>query len=161
MDHTCISGIEPSWEHIRITECGICLFICLSVRVFYGVFYFMIFPLHAGGVTNQSIPIVLSCCKEDKERLDGCSAFALKYEGKRVAIFRDPEFFPHNKEERCCRQFGTSNKGHPYVKVCFWLFWKEFKFVYWECESVRCKGYSADISHIVVDEECLITFSMF
>ncbi|KAJ8318503.1 hypothetical protein KUTeg_003594 [Tegillarca granosa] len=72
-----------------------------------------------GGVTNQSIPIVLAACNEDKEKLDGCASFALRYEGKRVAILRNPEFFPHNKEERCCRQFGTSNKGHPYVKMIY------------------------------------------
>ena len=71
----------------------------------------------AGGVTNQSIPIVLPVQTADKERLEGCSAFALSYEGKRCAIVRTPEFFEHRKEERCCRQFGTSNSGHPYVKV--------------------------------------------
>ena len=70
-----------------------------------------------GGVTNQSIPIVLPVKTEDKQRLEGCHAFSLTYTGKYVAVMRRPEFFPHNKEERCCRQFGTSNKGHPYVKV--------------------------------------------
>lgn len=68
------------------------------------------------GVINQSIPLVLPLQTADKERLDGCAAFTLKYEGKNVAIIRSPEFYPHNKEERCCRQFGTSNPGHPYVK---------------------------------------------
>nr|KAG5714669.1 hypothetical protein BaRGS_000157 [Batillaria attramentaria] len=72
-----------------------------------------------GGVTNQSIPIVLPIQTADKERLDGCNAFTLRYEGKRVAVLRNPEFFPHNKEERCCRQFGTSNQGHPYVKMIY------------------------------------------
>jgi 3'-phosphoadenosine 5'-phosphosulfate synthase len=70
-----------------------------------------------GGVTNQSIPIVLPVCTEDKERLKDSAAFTLKYEGKCMAILRNPEFYPHNKGERCCRQFGTSNSGHPYVKV--------------------------------------------
>jgi len=70
-----------------------------------------------GGVTNQSIPIVLPVQTTDKERLEGSSAFALSYEGKRIAILRTPEFYEHRKEERCCRQFGTSNAGHPYVKM--------------------------------------------
>lgn len=70
-----------------------------------------------GGVTNQSIPIVLPVATSDKERLDGSSAFALQYRGKVVAILRTPEFYDHRKEERCSRQFGTSNKGHPYVQV--------------------------------------------
>jgi 3'-phosphoadenosine 5'-phosphosulfate synthase len=69
------------------------------------------------GVTNQSIPIVLPVHTPDKERLEGCDAFALAYEGKRIAILRTPEFYEHRKEERCSRQFGTANQGHPYVKV--------------------------------------------
>ena len=73
--------------------------------------------MFSGGVTNQSIPIVLPIKTEDKERLDGANAFTLKYGDKNIAILRKPEFYPHNKEERCCRQFGTSNLGHPYVKV--------------------------------------------
>jgi 3'-phosphoadenosine 5'-phosphosulfate synthase len=75
-----------------------------------------------GGITNQSIPIVLPVEKADKERLDGCAAFALCYEDKRIAILRNPEFYEHRKEERCCRQFGTSNQGHPYVKVSSWVY---------------------------------------
>ncbi|CAL1261119.1 unnamed protein product [Larinioides sclopetarius] len=72
-----------------------------------------------GGVTNQSIPIVLPISTEDKERLYDVSAFALRYNGNCVAILRNPEFFEHRKEERCSRQFGTSNKGHPYIKMVF------------------------------------------
>ncbi|XP_076452766.1 bifunctional 3'-phosphoadenosine 5'-phosphosulfate synthase-like isoform X2 [Babylonia areolata] len=72
-----------------------------------------------GGVSNQSIPIVLPINTEDKERLNDCAAFTLKYGGKNIAILRKPEFFPHNKEERCSRQFGTSNTGHPYIKMIY------------------------------------------
>lgn len=71
------------------------------------------------GVTNQSIPIVLPVHTADKERLEGSAAFALAYEGKRLAILRTPEFYEHRKEERCSRQFGTSNQGHPYVKMIY------------------------------------------
>ncbi|GAB1609973.1 hypothetical protein Ahia01_001283200 [Argonauta hians] len=70
-----------------------------------------------GGVTNQSIPIVLPVHTEDKERLSDKEAFALVYEGKPVAILRRPEFYKHNKEERCSRQFGICNPGHPYIKM--------------------------------------------
>eukprot|EP00745_Piridium_sociabile_P000103 TRINITY_DN100705_c0_g1_i1.p1 TRINITY_DN100705_c0_g1~~TRINITY_DN100705_c0_g1_i1.p1 ORF type:complete len:615 (+),score=180.31 TRINITY_DN100705_c0_g1_i1:309-2153(+) len=72
-----------------------------------------------GGVSNQSVPIVLPIKTEDKNRLDACSAFTLKYGDKNIAILRKPEFFPHNKEERCSRQFGTSNTGHPYIKMIY------------------------------------------
>ena len=68
-------------------------------------------------MTNQSIPIVLPVCTEDKDRLEGVSAFSLQYEGRKIAILRTPEFYEHRKEERCSRQFGTCNTGHPYVKV--------------------------------------------
>ncbi|XP_012935101.1 bifunctional 3'-phosphoadenosine 5'-phosphosulfate synthase [Aplysia californica] len=69
------------------------------------------------GVVNQSIPLVLPVQTADKERLDKCEAITLRYEGKNIAILRNPEFYPHNKEERCSRQFGTANPGHPYVKM--------------------------------------------
>lgn len=70
-----------------------------------------------GGITNQSIPIVLPVTNEDKEKLMGKPAFALRYNGRPMAILRCPEFYPHRKEERCARQFGTTNPGHPYVKI--------------------------------------------
>lgn len=69
------------------------------------------------GTINQSVPIVLPVHTADKERLENCTAFTLSYEGEPVAILRTPEFYPHLKEERCCRQWGTSNDGHPYIKM--------------------------------------------
>ncbi|XP_076045022.1 3'-phosphoadenosine 5'-phosphosulfate synthase isoform X3 [Oratosquilla oratoria] len=72
-----------------------------------------------GGVTNQSIPIVLPVKTEDKEQLDGVSAFTLCYKGRALAILRNPEFYEHRKEERCARQFGTTCKSHPYIKMIY------------------------------------------
>ena len=69
------------------------------------------------GVTSQSIPVVLPVQTKDKERLEKVAALSLFYNGKPVAILRNPEFYQHRKEERCSRQFGTSNQGHPYIKV--------------------------------------------
>ncbi|KAL1131509.1 hypothetical protein AAG570_011126 [Ranatra chinensis] len=66
---------------------------------------------------NQSLAIVLPVSTEDKERLDGLSAFSLFYNGKPVAILRNPQFYVHRKEERICRQFGTNHPGHPYIKM--------------------------------------------
>lgn len=34
-----------------------------------------------------------------------------------MAILRNPEFYEHRKEERCARQWGTTCKDHPYIKV--------------------------------------------
>lgn len=66
---------------------------------------------------NLSVPIVLPVSTADKERLDGVTAMALVYNGRRVAILRNPEFYQHRKEERCARQWGTTCKDHPYIKV--------------------------------------------
>ncbi|XP_059410606.1 bifunctional 3'-phosphoadenosine 5'-phosphosulfate synthase 1 [Carassius carassius] len=70
-----------------------------------------------GGVINLSVPVVLPISGADKERLDGSTAFALAYGGQRVAILRNPEFYEHRKEERCARQWGTTCKDHPYIKM--------------------------------------------
>lgn len=68
------------------------------------------------GVTNQSVPIVLAITDEEKEKVNGRKSFALRYEGKPIAIMRDPEIYEHRKEERCARQFGLTHDGHPYIK---------------------------------------------
>ncbi|CAG0879680.1 unnamed protein product [Darwinula stevensoni] len=73
--------------------------------------------LMEGGLFNQSIPIVLPVTTEDKERLKSNNGIALVHDGTIYAILRDPEFYEHRKEERCCRQFGICNLGHPYQKM--------------------------------------------
>lgn len=73
--------------------------------------------IEQGSGVNQSVPIVLPVTEADKQHLDGLSAITLKYNDRPVAILRKPEFYPHRKEERCSRQFGTTHKGHPYIKV--------------------------------------------
>lgn len=71
----------------------------------------------SGGAINLSVPIVLPVSTETKQELDGCAAIALEYQGSRVAILRNPEFYEHRKEERCARQWGTTCPQHPYIKV--------------------------------------------
>lgn len=91
--------------------------------------------LQDGCVTNQSVPIVLPLSTEDKERLSDAKAITLVYSNvyvccvlvykckcidnlcSNLAILRFPEFYPHHKEERCSRQWGTSHSAHPYIKV--------------------------------------------
>ncbi|XDV44665.1 hypothetical protein PO909_012910 [Leuciscus waleckii] len=70
-----------------------------------------------GGIINLSVPIVLPVSKDDKERLDGYTAFALEFKGQKVAIMRNPEFYEHRKEERCARQWGTTCPQHPHIKM--------------------------------------------
>ncbi|XP_059114919.1 bifunctional 3'-phosphoadenosine 5'-phosphosulfate synthase 2 isoform X1 [Peromyscus eremicus] len=69
------------------------------------------------GVINMSVPIVLPVSADDKARLEGHSKFALMYEGQRVAILQDPEFYEHRKEERCSRVWGTATAKHPHIKM--------------------------------------------
>ena len=70
------------------------------------------------GTSNMSVPIVLPISTADKVKVEG-KDFALTYEGKVVAVMRNPEIYEHRKEERCARQFGLTNAGHPYIKVIF------------------------------------------
>lgn len=80
---------------------------------------------------NQSVPIVLPVMDDDKNRLEGLSSVVLEYEGKKVAVLSDIEFYLHRKEERCARQFGTVSKNHPYIKMVYasgdWLVGGELK----------------------------------
>ncbi|XP_050312090.1 bifunctional 3'-phosphoadenosine 5'-phosphosulfate synthase [Anthonomus grandis grandis] len=70
-----------------------------------------------GNPVNQSVPIVLPLSTLDKDRLQDSSALALYYKQNCYAILRKPEFYWHRKEERAARQFGTTNKDHPYIKM--------------------------------------------
>lgn len=71
----------------------------------------------SGGTINLTIPIILSVSTECKQKLEGCKAVALEYQGSRVAILRNTEFYANRKEERCARQWGTTCPQHPYIKV--------------------------------------------
>jgi len=66
---------------------------------------------------NQSLPVVLPVSADDRQRLDGVDAVALAFHGRSVAVLRRPEFYEHRKEERCSRQFGSTDVALPHVKV--------------------------------------------
>lgn len=75
--------------------------------------------INDGIFISQSVPIVLSLTNVDKDRLRDTSAIALYYQDTCYAILRKPEFYFHRKEERAARQFGTTNKDHPYIKIIY------------------------------------------
>ncbi|KAK5646092.1 hypothetical protein RI129_004556 [Pyrocoelia pectoralis] len=76
--------------------------------------------LQIGGKrVNQSIPIVLPVSTQDKESLEGCSSISLYHNDTLFAVLHRPEFYYHRKEERVARQFGTTNKNHPYIKMIY------------------------------------------
>ena len=67
--------------------------------------------------TNQSVPIVLAIGDEQRNSIGGKNSITLTYQGSVLAIMENIEIFPHRKEERICRQFGTSHGNHPYIKM--------------------------------------------
>lgn len=70
-------------------------------------------------IYNQSIPIVLSCSDQDRESLANKSKVCLIYNGKEIAVLSNISIYTHRKEERCARQFGLNNRGHPYQKYIY------------------------------------------
>ncbi|XP_017786463.1 PREDICTED: bifunctional 3'-phosphoadenosine 5'-phosphosulfate synthase 1-like [Nicrophorus vespilloides] len=68
---------------------------------------------------NQSVPIILTISTENKDRLCQSTSITLTHKGRNYAILRNPEFYHHRKEERCARQFGTTDKDHPYIKMIY------------------------------------------
>jgi len=69
------------------------------------------------GSSNQSVPIILPISTEDKDRLKEEKSVALRYNGKIVAVIREPETYEMRKEERCARQWGMVHKEHPYQQL--------------------------------------------
>ncbi|CAG7724271.1 unnamed protein product [Allacma fusca] len=70
-----------------------------------------------GDLVTMPVCIVLPIFTHDKERLEGSEDICLYYRGKPIGLLRNPEFYPHRKEERCARQFGTTSPKHPYIKM--------------------------------------------
>lgn len=72
-----------------------------------------------GGVHSQAIPIVLSVSDEQKDWLaqnaDARAKLELVYDGKSIACLTNVEVFPHRKQERVARIFGTTDRRHPTV----------------------------------------------
>ncbi|VDD86238.1 unnamed protein product [Enterobius vermicularis] len=70
---------------------------------------------------NQSVPIVLPVTDEQKKAItsDGVisATIALTFKEQIVAVLKDPELFPHRKEERVARQFGFTDRRHPTINM--------------------------------------------
>lgn len=86
---------------------------------------------------------MLPVTTEDKNRLENSHAVALYYDDVCYAIIRQPEIYYQRKEERVARQFGTTNKNHPYINVsqskkkCLRLFNKFLMQLIFVFKSVR------------------------
>ena len=107
-----------NWLQYAIYLLNITIFVGFMKETEYlQCMHFNVLGSTQGHGSNQSVPIVLPISTEDKAKLEKSGAFTLRYNGKAMAILRDPEFYEHRKEERCARTFGTTNQGHPYIKV--------------------------------------------
>ncbi|KAK1164600.1 bifunctional 3'-phosphoadenosine 5'-phosphosulfate synthase 2-like [Acipenser oxyrinchus oxyrinchus] len=110
-----ITQLDMQWMQVLAEGWATPLKGFMREREFLQVLHFG--TLLDGGTINMSVPIVLPVSLENKESLDGCAAIALEYEGRKVAILRNPEFYEHRKEERCARQWGTTCAKHPHIKM--------------------------------------------
>jgi 3'-phosphoadenosine 5'-phosphosulfate synthase len=74
-----------------------------------------------GSVIPMPVPVVLPVTDDVKAKIEGKQSIALKNDkGEVIAVLRDPEIFPHRKEERATRTFGiNADRGHPYVDKIF------------------------------------------
>jgi len=71
-----------------------------------------------GKPVPMAVPIVKSCTKDDKTRIQGKSNIALEApDGSIAGLLFDPEVYEHRKEERAGRTFGITHDGHPYIKM--------------------------------------------
>lgn len=112
-----ISKIDLQWVQVLSEGWATPLTGFMREAQYLECLYFGQITNEKGATANQSIPIVLPVFEEDKDRLTNLQAFTLTYNGEAVAIIKNPEFFPHRKEERACRIWGTCNPGHPVVKM--------------------------------------------
>ncbi|XP_068597309.1 bifunctional 3'-phosphoadenosine 5'-phosphosulfate synthase 2-like [Brachionichthys hirsutus] len=110
-----ITKLDLQWVQILAEGWASPLKGFMSEREFLQVLHFG--NLLDGGAINLTVPIVLPVSTEIKQKLEGCAAIALEYQGVRLAILRNPEFYEHRKEERCARQWGTTCPQHPYIKM--------------------------------------------
>lgn len=114
-----ISTVELQWLQVLSEGWASPLTGFMREKEYLQALHFNFILSENGSIVNHSVPIVLSLSENDKKRLQDVSAFTLTYNARPVAILRSPEFFYQRKEERCCRQFGTANKNHPYIKMIY------------------------------------------
>lgn len=110
--------IDVQWVHVLAEGWASPLRGFMREREYLQALHFNCLRLPDGSVVNMSIPIVLAVSTEDKERLAKETAITLrKPTGEPLAILRNPEFYPHRKEERAARCFGTTHPAHPYIEI--------------------------------------------
>uniref|UniRef100_A0A1I7YET7 APS kinase n=1 Tax=Steinernema glaseri TaxID=37863 RepID=A0A1I7YET7_9BILA len=119
---------------------------------------------------NQSVPIVLPIDETVKAAIskDGSlmSEIALIHNGEILAILSDPEVYPHRKNERVCRTFGTNDERHPGVKQVLdsgdWLLGgnvKVLKRIVFNDGLDKYRKTPAELRQRFSEEECDVVFA--
>lgn len=117
LDKLDITNLDLQWLQVLSEGWATPLKGFMRENEFLQCLHFNCITTEDGEKINQSIPIVLPIHSQDKQRLETSTAISLYYEGVCYAILRQPEIYYHRKEERVARQFGTTNKQHPHIKV--------------------------------------------
>lgn len=115
-----VSDIDMQWIHVLAEGWASPLKGFMREAEYLQCLHFNALRQPDGSLSNMSVPIVLSLTEQQKNELEGKSAFALKSpEGEIVAILRNFEIYAHNKEERCARTFGLTDDRHPYTDIIY------------------------------------------
>mmetsp|Transcript_67 Transcript_67/g.144 ORF Transcript_67/g.144 Transcript_67/m.144 type:complete len:486 (-) Transcript_67:633-2090(-) len=115
-----VNDVDVQWIHVLSEGWASPLKGFMREKEYLQAIHFNSLRTDDGKIVNQSLPIVLAVTTGDKERLQTEKSITLTAEdGHAIAILRNPEFYPHRKEERVARTFGITDGGHPYVEKIY------------------------------------------
>ncbi|CAL5033941.1 unnamed protein product [Urochloa decumbens] len=111
-----LAPVDLQWAHVLAEGWASPLRGFMREAEYLQSLHFNCIRLPDGGLVNMSLPIVLAIRDAEKEQIGDKPDVALQGpDGGVVAILRRVEIYPHNKEERIARTFGTTAPGLPYV----------------------------------------------
>jgi 3'-phosphoadenosine 5'-phosphosulfate synthase len=121
MESVTLNSEDLEWVHVLAEGWATPLNGFMTEQEYLSCLHYQMITKDDGAVVPMPVPIVLPVTDDVKNSIEGKSAIALKNaEGKVVAVLRDPEIYPHRKEERATRTFGiNADRGHPYVEKIF------------------------------------------
>lgn len=112
-----LAAVDVEWAHVLAEGWASPLRGFMREHEYLQSLHFNCIRLPDGaGVVNMSLPIVLAIGDREKEEIGASPDVALQGpDGAVLAILRRVEIYPHNKEERIARTWGTTAPGLPYV----------------------------------------------
>ncbi|OEL16167.1 ATP sulfurylase 2 [Dichanthelium oligosanthes] len=111
-----LAPVDLQWAHVLAEGWASPLRGFMREHEYLQSLHFNCIRLPDGGLVNMSLPIVLPIGDAQKEQIGDKPDVALEGpDGGVIAILRRVEIYPHNKEERIARTWGTTAPGLPYV----------------------------------------------